>query len=151
MARESSCPNTCSTAWSRMCHTVCPLAQLKELCGEPSACLARFTRLCNVPSSSSVCPVSCSPCFVVSHDSIDMKITSSAKWHVSVVLHTSSFRHCCILGLLPCSVKSLRPRFQALCSSSFSSLSSQGGGTSSIRGELSLLTASSGIKSRCDP
>ena len=66
--------------------------------------------------------------------------------------HLLLFRHCCILWLMPCSVKSPRPRFQVLYSSSYSSLlSSQGGGTSSFRAELSHLTTSSGIRSRCDP
>ena len=37
-------------------------------------------------------------------------MTSSAKWHVSAVLHTSSsLRHRCIIGLLPCSEKSPKP------------------------------------------
>ena len=117
--------------------------------GGPSACLAR---LCSVPSSSNVFPLSCTLRFAASHHSMDMSLTSSEKWHVSAALHTSSsFRHCCIFGQLSCSVKNPRPRFQALCPSSFSSLSSQGGGPSSLRGELSHLTASSGIKSRCDP
>ena len=61
-------------------------------------------------------------------------MTSSAKWHVSAVLHSSSsFTHCCIFGLLPLSVMSSSMWFQALCcSSSLASLSSQGGGTSSM-------------------
>ena len=66
--------------------------------------------------------------------SMDMKMTSSAKWHVSQVLHSpSSFRHCCIFGLLPWSVMSSSTWFQALCcSSSLSSLSSQEGGASAM-------------------
>ena len=79
-------------------------------------------------------------------------MTSSAKWHVSAVLHTSSsLRHCCILEMLSCIVKSPKSRFQVLCSSSYSLLSSHSVAGSSFLGELSQLTASSGIRSRCDP
>ena len=57
------------------------------------------------------------------YHSMEMQMTSNPKWHVSAVLHTSSsFRHCCVLVLLSCSVKSPKPRFQVLCSSSYSSL-----------------------------
>ena len=61
-------------------------------------------------------------------------MTSSAKWHVSAVLHcSSSFRNCCIFGLLPWNVKSSSERFQAsCCSPSLSSLSSQGGAASAV-------------------
>ena len=42
------------------------------------------------------------PAATAAHHFVDIIITSRAKWHVSVVLHSSSsWRHRCILGLLP--------------------------------------------------
>ena len=47
---------------------------------------------------------------------MDMWTTSRAKWHVSVVLHSSSsWRHRCTLGLLHWSVRRSSKWFQTLC------------------------------------
>ena len=63
------------------------------------------------------------------------KIMSSAKWHVNAILHnSSSCEHHCVVGLLPCSVKSSSLWFQTSCRASplasLSLPSSQGGGPS---------------------
>ena len=75
------------------------------------------------------------PAATAAHHFVDLIITSSAKWHVSAVLHcSSSFKTLLYLWAAPYSVKSSSIWFQALCCSfsvaSLSLPSSHGGGTS---------------------
>ena len=86
--------------------------RMRESGRQPSSCrLTRFTscsrRIC-VPVEGPYC------CH--GHHCVDTYMTSSAKWHVSAILHSSSsLRHCCIFGLLPWSVRRSSIWFQTLC------------------------------------
>ena len=84
----------------------------------------------NTESRCAPVPISLGVDPPVGHHSVDMKMTSSGKWHFGTVLQSSSsFRHCCIFGQLPRNVKSSLEWIHALCcSSSLASPSSQGGG-----------------------
>ena len=81
----------------------CSRDQVKENCSrktsfpEPLRSTAWFSSSCNRHEGTYIVPQMFS-----SREALPMYKTSRAKWHVSAVLHSSSsWRHRCILGLLP--------------------------------------------------
>ena len=129
------------------------VARARGVRGEPSACLARFTRLSVLLFPWHFFLLSLSFSFLFFSPPLHGHVDDVQR----EVARKCGLAHFLLFQALlysraACSVKSPKPRFQVLYSSSYSSLlSSQGGGTSSFLGELSHLTASSGIRSRCDP
>ena len=117
-----------------------PSGMLRSLRRPSTPSVGWFEKLCTTSDAATSVALRSSrnpcllPCAPVGHHSVDLWMASSAKWHVSAVLHSCpSFTHCRIFGLLPWNVKSSSNWFQALCCSSApSSLSSQGGGASGM-------------------
>ena len=113
-------PPTRSLSWSE-----------ETLCTTTDAATSLAIRSRIIPCLLPCAPAPISPGYeplLVTTPRTCKQTTCSAKWPVNAVLQSSySFRHCCIFGLLLCSVKSSSRWCQALCcSSSLASLSSPG-------------------------